>query len=149
MYGKFDKWVSAGSVEPTVSMALSKICRSSVCSSQGWTHPLQKNGFSCDLWAGAAKCDTSKGSNAGTAAFAADGKTFSIALGSGWSLKNVHFYHGIDKYPKRGTTYTVAPGQYSPNYVYSPDSAGAYTIINGGLKASEYFILHTEVCKRV
>ncbi|GKZ01521.1 hypothetical protein MPSEU_001102700 [Mayamaea pseudoterrestris] len=112
----------------------------------GWKNkPTNPGTFTCTLWAGAAGCDTSKGANAGTASFES-GDSFSIDLNAGWSLKEVHFYHGLKKYPKDSSgKYTVAPGQYSQSN-YDP-SLTTWTIDEGGLESNEYFILHAVVCE--
>lgn len=94
----------------------------------GWTNPLQaEDEIVLDLWAGAGKCDTNKGTYVGTVTVTASGGTvtFEYNLLDGFLLDETHSYAGPDKYPqvKQGKKLvsTVAPGQY---YIVSPFTGG-------------------------
>ena len=129
----------------------------------GWVHKqtVTPPTIACTLYAGAAGCDFTKGAVAGTATISKT--SFQINLNSAWEYAPgplnatdegstvVHFYHGLNMYPTTGGNSngvsTVAPGKYDAGY--ATNQAGFYTILNGGLKANEYFILHASVCSAV
>jgi hypothetical protein len=92
----------------------------------GWTN-LVNRGYSgtWPLWAGAAQCDTSKGTLVGDVyvEFTSSGYvTVNYLVNEPYLLEETHIYAGIGKFPKdsRGRL-TVAPGQYVN---YSPFATG-------------------------
>jgi len=85
----------------------------------GWTNPICSGTYTWDLWAGAAKCDTSKGTLVGsvTVTYPSDGcVTVDYNVSTPNILKETHVYAGYDIFPKvlsgKRWVYTVAPGQY-------------------------------------
>lgn len=83
----------------------------------GWTNKIAPGTYIWPLWAGAAQCDTGKGTWVGTVSvvYGVDGYvtvTFNVA--APFLLKETHVYVGTAKFPKdkKGNN-TVAPGQYT------------------------------------
>jgi hypothetical protein len=101
----------------------------------------------CNLYAGAAQCDTSKGADVGVATVTPEG--FGIQMVPGWSLDQVHFYHGDNMFPTDGVSGTIAPGQYS-NTTYDPKlnywRLDDFQDMDNCMKPGQYFILHASVC---
>ena len=88
-----------------------------------------------ELWAGAGRCDTSKGTLAGKVEVIYNGGLIvNVLPDPGVTVKEEHVYAGSDELPqvKRGkrTESTVAPGQY---------------YIEKNLKGDIYVIVHTVV----
>jgi hypothetical protein len=84
----------------------------------GWTNKINVTGsYTWTLWAGAAKCDTGKGFNAGTVSFNYNTGTGLItnivySFNPGITGTGTAVYSGSAKYPKLGNKDTTAPGQY-------------------------------------
>jgi len=86
----------------------------------GWTNPITPDEYTWELWAGAGRCDTSKGTLVGsvTVVYGTDGKvSVEYDLFDGYELKETHVYAGTTEFPqmrqgRRGLVDTVAPGQY-------------------------------------
>ena len=83
----------------------------------GWTNPIGPDEYTWKLWAGAAKCDTTKGTLVGsvTVAYDAYGNvTVKFNVAAPYLLEETHVYAGYAQFPKdsRGKN-TVAPGQYT------------------------------------
>ncbi len=85
----------------------------------GWTNPILPGNYEMELWAGAGKNDTSKGTLVGfvTIIYGGNGYvTGTYNLYPGFSLDETHFYAGKTKFPQmqqgRRIVNTVAPGQY-------------------------------------
>ena len=83
----------------------------------GWTNPITPNGtYTWDLWAGAAQCDTTKGTLVGsvTVDYVNGGVKVTYNVFSNYILDETHVYAGYTMFPKdrRGND-TVAPGQYT------------------------------------
>ena len=83
----------------------------------GWTNQIRPGTYYWDLWAGAAQCDTAKGTWVGmvTVVYGADRSfNFQYHVDSPYILDETHLYAGTGTFPKdnRGRL-TVAPGQYS------------------------------------
>jgi hypothetical protein len=100
----------------------------------GWTNKIGTGTYTWDLWAGAAQCDTAKGTNVGTVtvAYAADGSfTCTYNVASPFIVDETHVYAGKNLFPKdqRGRN-TVAPGVYA---------------ITPGLSGDIYVIAHAVV----
>jgi hypothetical protein len=103
----------------------------------GWTNPIMPGTYTMNLWAGAAQCDTTKGTLVGTVTVVYDTNvTVTYNVGAPYLLEETHLYAGYDMFPqvKKGklTVPTVAPGQY---YNASP--------FNG--KKAVYVIAHAVV----
>ncbi|MEM2873721.1 MAG: hypothetical protein QXD82_06110 [Nitrososphaerales archaeon] len=98
-------------------------------SNWGWTNRLSGYGtYEFELWAGAAQCDTTKGTLVGTVTVVYGAGTLDVTFNvkDPYILMNedgeveTHVYAGSNPYPtikvKGGTKPTVAPGQYSIDY---------------------------------
>lgn len=91
----------------------------------GWTNLISPGTYEMDLWAGAAQCDTSKGTNVGTVTvvYGSDGYvTVTYNVGAPYLLEETHVYAGYDMFPtdKKGKP-TVAPGAYSNGSPFNGD----------------------------
>jgi hypothetical protein len=84
----------------------------------GWTNPILPGNYEWPLWAGAAQCDTDKGTLVGSVSVAYDGVTFIVTVDfnvdAPYSLESTAVYAGYDMFPKtpRGAN-TTAPGLYT------------------------------------
>ncbi|CAM4344144.1 T9SS type A sorting domain-containing protein [Gillisia hiemivivida] len=85
----------------------------------GWTNLIEENSGSTTLtlYRGAAKCNTDKGTEAGTATIVYEGGSISVEYNMlpGFILSEAHVYIGCEKYPVNNGKPTVAPGQYNFN----------------------------------
>jgi hypothetical protein len=83
----------------------------------GWTNKITNGTHVMPLWAGAAQCDTSKGTLVGavTVTYAGTVASAVFNLDPGILLENTAFFAGREKYPRvsRRGAFTTAPGQYS------------------------------------
>ena len=89
-------------------------------SNWGWTNKVGPGTHSWDLWAGAAGCDTGKGTLVGSVTVKYDGwgiVTVHFDVDPAYGLLESHVYAGTTKFPKvqqgRRLVDTVAPGQYT------------------------------------
>jgi hypothetical protein len=67
------------------------------------------------LWAGAAQCDTSKGTLVGSVRVQYDGTNAVVTFhaADGFQLEDTAVYAGLEPFPRlRNGRFTVAPGQY-------------------------------------
>jgi len=91
----------------------------------GWTNLISPGTYEMDLWAGAAQCDTSKGTNVGTVTvvYGSDGYvTVTYNVGAPYLLEETHVYAGYNMFPKdRKGKPTVAPGAYSNGSPFNGD----------------------------
>ncbi|MCC4767938.1 hypothetical protein FXW07_15385 [Methanosarcina sp. DH1] len=86
----------------------------------GWTNPIMPGTYTMNLWAGAAQCDTTKGTLVGTVEVVYDSATpHTLTVNynnmyDSYILKETHVYAGYNPFPtdKKGKL-TVAPGQYT------------------------------------
>lgn len=118
-------------------------------SNWGWTNgPLEPGSYEFELWAGAAGCDTSKGTKVGLLTVDYDGSTAIVTYNMYEDnyMTATHLYVGSDRLPrdKKGRE-TVAPGQYP----YKHDSLNnvttdSYTVT--GLSGDIYVVAHADVC---
>jgi hypothetical protein len=108
----------------------------------GWTNRIPKPyDGTWDLWAGAAHCDTSRGTFAGTVdvKLEEDGRfTVDIQLEDGFHLLEQHVYAGSTRFPKmqqgRRLVDTVAPGQY---YIEDGLSGNTWVIVHAVVGAPD------------
>jgi hypothetical protein len=91
----------------------------------GWTNLIGPGTYEMDLWAGAAQCDTGKGTLVGlvTVEYDGDGNvTVTYHVDAPYSLDETHVYAGYDPIPPGG----IAPGLYQN---YGPfDGSDVYVI---------------------
>ncbi|WP_224491552.1 hypothetical protein [Robertkochia flava] len=114
----------------------------------GWTNMLSEgDSGTMELWAGAAQCNTGKGTLVGYLNYSYLEGTLEVEyeMMNGFYLTETHFYAGTDMYPEKMGTPTVAPGQYPyKNEKLDYASSDSYTV--GGLDGDIYLIAHAEVC---
>jgi hypothetical protein len=110
----------------------------------GWTNKVLSLDLTCDIYAGAAQCDLTKGVKVGTVIFSANSVV--VQLDVGVESSDMQFYSGVEQVPKSNADkYTVSPGQY-PLVV---DAVTSYTLTLDSsltIDVNDYVILHTTVC---
>lgn len=83
----------------------------------GWNiGPLTPGTYTYDIYAGAGRCDITKGQFVGAITISYDGThvTSQYDLLSGYSNSETHLYAGTSPFPiKNNGRFTIAPGQYS------------------------------------
>ncbi|MFC4721879.1 T9SS type A sorting domain-containing protein, partial [Geojedonia litorea] len=118
----------------------------------GWTNSISPdNTYTLQLYAGAGKCELSKGTNVGTATVDYTGGfvtvTYNITT-PGYAMNEAHVYIGCEPYPTKNGVNTVAPGQFN----FNPGGLDyVYTYQVGPIEASGdvYIIVHAVVCEEV
>ena len=115
--------------------------------SWGWTNgPLPGDPvYTFDIWAGAGKCDLSKGTLVGILTIDYDGSTATVTymMDAGWTMGFAQLYVGSEPLPRNPKgEYTVAPGQYP--YIHYVDGA-THTFTVSGLSGDIYVVAHTDV----
>jgi hypothetical protein len=119
----------------------------------GWTNgPLSEGSYTFDLYAGAAQCNTSKGTKVGTLSVNYNNGTATITyqmVGSNpttnlpYTLTETHLYVGSAPLPSKDGEYTVAPGQYP--YINAELNTTSRTYTVSGLTNSIYIVAHGTV----
>ena len=101
----------------------------------GWSNPVEPGaaGYEMQLWAGAGRCDTSKGTLVGKVVIDYNGGfNAEYVLDSPFILTEQHVYAGSTMFPQqrrgRGWADTTAPGQY---YISSPLEGNIFVIAHG------------------
>jgi len=85
----------------------------------GWTNRIGEGTYTWDLWAGAAQCDTSKGTLVGSVTVVYSGGQVAVTYqaANGNVIDETHVYAGYDMFPKvkigKKMVDTVAPGAYT------------------------------------
>ena len=115
----------------------------------GWTNMISEgDSGSMELWGGAGKCDTGKGTLVGYLHYdyTGGGLTAEYDMMDGFYMKETHFYAGSAMYPEgENGKPTVAPGQYpDKNDKLDYTSSDSYTV--KGLSGDIYLIAHGKVC---
>ena len=116
----------------------------------GWTIgtlEAQTDTFTFDIYAGAAQCDTSKGTLVGNLTVTYDGSTAVVTytMNSGYTMSETQLYVGNDNLPSDNGSPTVAPGQYGNIHDDLDEvSTDSYTI--SGLSGPIYVVAHATVC---
>lgn len=123
----------------------------------GWTNgpysSLVASEHSMDIWAGAAQCDTTKGTLAGQLHVIITTSTITVTYDMlpGFTLQETHLYIGTDLLPKKqqGNTlvYTVAPGQYP--YIHNnliSMTSDYYQVDNTFAGKNIFIIAHAVAC---
>ena len=112
----------------------------------GWTNGLLGPGhYEFDIWAGAAKCDLSKGTLVGTLTIDYDGMTAIVeyTMDPGWTMGFAQLYVDGEPLPRDSKgDYTVAPGQYP--YIHYVDGP-THTFTVPGLSGDIYVVAHADV----
>ena len=118
----------------------------------GWTNSISPdNTYTLQLYAGAGKCDLSKGTHVGTATIDYTGGYVTVNYNittPGYAMSEAHVYIGCDPYPTKNGEITVAPGQFNFNpggldHVYS------YQVGPIAATGELYVIVHAVVCEEV
>jgi hypothetical protein len=114
----------------------------------GWTNgPLAEGSYEFPIYAGAAKCDISKGTLVGTLNIVYENGTAVVtySMNQGFTMRETHLHIGSDKFPlDTNGELTVAPGLYGNKHDLTGASSDSYTI--PGLSGSIYVIAHAVVC---
>jgi hypothetical protein len=127
----------------------------------GWTNSVNTSDLplSFSLYAGAGRCDLSKGDYTGTVDVTYEDRTddsqdnplvyITYNMATDYVISEAHVYIGCDPYPSKSNSdeYTVAPGQYTYNagdLGYIQNSFGTPGFIADG---DFYFIAHAVVCE--
>ncbi len=113
------------------------VCFAPTFKKWGWTNQILPGTYTWDLWAGAAQCDTAKGTIVGTVAVVYDPTTYDVAVTfnmlPGCVLEEEHVHAGSTQYPqvRQGKKYvsSVAPGQYTNNGPF--DGNPVWVIVHG------------------
>lgn len=115
----------------------------------GWTiGPLSPGTYNeYDVYAGAGKCDTNKGTHVGTVRVDYDGTTATVSFLNvfyPYNLKETHVYVGNDILPSNNGYFTVAPGQYTEIH----DDLGGAQADSYSIPATGdiYVVSHATVC---
>ncbi len=113
----------------------------------GWTNgPLAAGTYTFDVYAGAGRCDLSKGTRVGTLTLVYDGSTATVAFAmlSGFVMDETHLYVGSEPLARDvKDEYTVAPGQYPVQHDLTAATSDSYTV--SGLSGSIYVVAHAVV----
>lgn len=114
----------------------------------GWSvGPLGVGSYEYEVYAGAGRCDISKGTNVGTLTVDYDGSTATVnySINYPYNLKETHVYVGNEILARNNGFFTVAPGQY-PQIQEDLDGAqySSYTFTN--LSGEVYVVAHAAVC---
>ncbi|WP_139002668.1 T9SS type A sorting domain-containing protein [Hyunsoonleella aestuarii] len=116
----------------------------------GWTNYLECEGeYTMPLYAGAAQCDTGKGTNVGDVIVNYSNGMVTVTYDieePGYVMSEAHVYVGCDPYPKKNGTNTVAPGQYP----YNPSNLGYvrnYSVKVTDVTGPIYVIAHAVTCQ--
>jgi hypothetical protein len=113
----------------------------------GWSNgPLAAGSYEFELWAGAAKCDLTKGTLVGAVTVDYDGSTATVTytIDAGWMMERTQLYVGSEPLPMTDGEYTVSPGQYP--YIHDPvadPTTDTYTVT--GLSGNIYVVAHADV----
>jgi hypothetical protein len=118
--------------------------------SWGWTNgPLAPGTYEFDIYAGAAKCDLSKGELIGTLNVIYDGSTVSVfydITGSDYAMTGTHVYVGTAQIPPNDKP--GAPGLYPYQHDLNYVTTDSYPppLINGFSGEDIYIIAHAVAC---
>jgi hypothetical protein len=113
----------------------------------GWTNgALSQGSYEFDIYAGAGRCDTNKGTLVGTLTVDYDGSTATVTYNvtAPFGMVETHLYVGSDILASNSGDFTVAPGQYPTIHdELASVSSDSYTI--GGLSGDIYVVAHATV----
>ena len=114
----------------------------------GWTNgPLGPGYYEFDIYAGAAKCDITKGTLVGTLTVDYDGSTATVTYttDAGWAMDYTQLYVGSELLPRNAKgDYTTSPGQYpSIHYTVGGTTSDTHTVT--GLSGDIYVVAHADV----
>lgn len=114
----------------------------------GWTNgPLGAGYYEFDIYAGAGKCDLTKGALVGTLTINYDGSTATVAydLDEPWAMDYTQLYVGSEPLPMTDKgKYTASPGQF-PKSHYFPEGATTDEFTVSDLSGPIYVAAHADV----
>lgn len=110
----------------------------------GWSiGPLSEGVDTFDIFAGAGRCDTAKGTKVGYGIVTYQGGVATVAFHAypGQAFFEAHLYLGSDKLPRGAKgKYNVAPGQFPHQRALDNATSGSFTVT--GLTGNPYLVLH-------
>ena len=120
----------------------------------GWTNKLSPSAepYTLDLYAGAAQCNTSKGTKVGEVYVTyVNGKvTVEYDMIYGYSMSEAHIYIGCEPYPIIKGKQTVAPGQFTFNADNLDHSSGIIVSTpDNSVSGDIYVIAHAVTCELI
>lgn len=120
----------------------------------GWTNgPLDPGTYEMELWAGAGRCDVSKGTLVGTVTVEYTGETVRVTFtttgtnpdtGLSYNMADAHAYVGSDILAANNGQFTVAPGQY-PQINSEANGATVQTFTFTGVNGPIHVVAHASV----
>jgi len=115
----------------------------------GWTNgPLGPGSYELEIYAGAGRCDLSKGELVGTLFVEYDGATAVVRFETlpGFVFEETHLYVGNEPLARDvNGNYTVAPGQYP--YIHDLTRAVEDEFVVSGLSGEIYVVAHSVTCE--
>jgi hypothetical protein len=120
----------------------------------GWTNKLSpsEEPYTLDLYAGAAKCDTSKGDKVGEVIVTYNNGKVAVEykMSYGYSMSEAHVYIGCEPYPTKNSKQTVAPGQFTFNADKLDHSSGIIVSTpDQSISGDIYIIAHAVTCELI
>ena len=121
----------------------------------GWTNKINPSAepYILPLYAGAAKCDVTKGTEVGAVKVLYYNGMVSVEyiMHEGYAMSEAHVFVGCDHYPviKQGKkeTETVAPGQYP--FIATLDHSTGITVNFHGVEGTIFVIAHAVTCEEI
>ncbi|MDH3381679.1 MAG: hypothetical protein OEL54_03170, partial [Flavobacteriaceae bacterium] len=113
----------------------------------GWyIGPLDQGSTVHDIFAGAGKCDTSKGIKVGTLSITYSGSTVNVVfnINAPYAMDETHVYIGNEILPRNNGEFTVAPGQYGNLHDLKNVRTDSYTFTN--VSGKIHVVAHAVVC---
>ncbi len=120
----------------------------------GWTNgALTEGDYTFELYAGAGKCDTSKGTDVGEVEVSYRGETATVTIttegtnpttGQPYTMADAQVYVGTDKVATNNGEFTVAPGQYT-QVRSEANNTTTQTFTFDNLEGPVYVVAHTSV----
>jgi hypothetical protein len=113
----------------------------------GWSNgQLSEGTYTFDIYAGAGKCDITKGTNVGTLSVVYAGGTANVtfSMDASYYMLETHLYVGSEPLARNvNNEYTVAPGQYPTIHDGLNATTDSYTVT--GLSGDVYVVAHATV----
>lgn len=112
----------------------------------GWSNgALTEGDYQFAIYAGAGRCDTSKGTLVGTlsVSYAGGQATVTYNVSSPYYMTESHLYVGSEPLPRNNGLYTVAPGQYAQIHDLGTATTDSYSVT--GLTGTVYVVAHATV----
>jgi hypothetical protein len=113
----------------------------------GWFNgPVGPGSYSFDMYAGAGRCDLTKGTRVGTLGMTYDGASANVTytMAPGFTMDETHLHVGSEPLARKNGEYTVAPGQYGNIHTLTAASTDSFTV--SGLSGDVYVVAHAVTC---